>query len=177
MALSSTIYKFTIALSDINRNYYDTLNLTVAQHPSETPERMMVRVLAYCLHVDEFIEFTKGLSTPESPDIWSRSLDGQTQLWIEVGEPAPEKLKKASRNARDVWVYSFNTKSAVWWSQEKQKIGNLRLGVRQFIWSEIANLTAMLQRTMDISITLSDNSIFIATEQGECDITWVTLQN
>jgi Uncharacterized protein conserved in bacteria len=94
MALNATIIKFSISLSDLNRNHYDTLTLTVAQHPSETAERMMARVMAYCIHAEEFLAFTKGLSTPETPDIWAKTLDGQTGLWIEVGEPNPDKLKK-----------------------------------------------------------------------------------
>jgi uncharacterized protein YaeQ len=77
MALKPTIYKFCISLSDIDRNYYDTLNLTVARHPSETPERMMARVLAFCLNADEVLTFTKGLSEPDVPDIWAHTLDGE----------------------------------------------------------------------------------------------------
>jgi Uncharacterized protein conserved in bacteria len=94
MALSATIYKFTISLSDLNRDYYSTLNLTVAQHPSENVERMMARVLGFCLHAGEGLEFTKGLSTPEAPDIWLKTLDGQIAQWIVVGEPNPDSIKK-----------------------------------------------------------------------------------
>ncbi len=102
MALKPTIYKFNISLSDINRNYYDTLNLTVAQHPSENPERMMARVLAFCLNAQELLVFTKGLSEPDVPDIWVRTLDDQVALWIDVGEPAVERIKKATRLAKSV---------------------------------------------------------------------------
>lgn len=176
MALSSTIYKFSISLSDINRNYYDALNLTVAQHPSETVERMMVRVLAFCIHAEEFLEFTKGLSTPETPDIWSRSLDGVTQLWIEVGEPSYDKLKKASRLANEVWVYCFNSKSNSWWEQEQKKMSELNMSVRQFAWKEIESLAAMAERTMDMSVTISGDSAFVATGQGEVEVNWAILK-
>ncbi|MCK5724990.1 MAG: YaeQ family protein, partial [Gammaproteobacteria bacterium] len=84
MAIKPTIYKFRISLSDLNRDYFDTLNLTLAQHPSETIERMMVRVLAYCINAQEHLAFTKGLSEISEPDIWARSLDEQTLLWIDV---------------------------------------------------------------------------------------------
>lgn len=93
MALKPTIYKHRISLSDLNRDYYDTLNLTVALHPSETIERMMVRVLAYCINAQEHLTFTKGLSEIEEPDIWLRSLDDQIRLWVDVGEPSADRIK------------------------------------------------------------------------------------
>ena len=104
MALKPTIYKLKIALSDINRNYYDTLNLTIAQHPSETLERMMVRVLAFCINAQENLVFTKGLSAVEEPDIWARTLDDKISLWIELGEPAVDRIKKATRLAPAVKI-------------------------------------------------------------------------
>ena len=93
MASNSKICKLTISLSDIDRNHYDTLNLTVAQHPSETVERMMVRILVFCINAQERLEFTKGLSAVDEPDIWARSLDDQLLLWIDVGEPSHERVK------------------------------------------------------------------------------------
>jgi len=176
MALSSTIYKFSISLSDTNRHVYDSLNLTVAQHPSETCERMLARVMAYCIHAREFLEFTKGLSSPDAPDIWSHSLDGRVELWIEMGEPSFEKLKKATRTAAEVWVYSFNSKSAVWWDQEKAKLENLNLNVRQFHWPEIEKLSSLMERTMDFSVTISGDSAFVASGKGECEINWKRLK-
>lgn len=170
MALNSTIYKFSINLSDLNRNCFETLNLTVAQHPSENAERMMARVLAFCLHFEEGLEFTKGLSTPDSPDLWSHSLDGQTRLWIEVGEPSAEKLKKATRVAQKVCVYTFNSKSAVWWKQEEAKLSALPLIVSQFEYAEIQTLSSMLSRTMDLTVTVAENSVYIASTRGTCEI-------
>ena len=88
MAIKPTIYKLKIALSDLERNHYDTLNLTLALHPSETLERMMVRVLAYCINAQAHLSFTRGLSAIEEPDIWARTLDDQISLWIDLGEPS-----------------------------------------------------------------------------------------
>src|SRR5690554_7622470 len=122
MALKPTIYKFNINITDFNREFYDTANLTVALHPSETLERMMARVMAYCLNAQENMSFTKGLSSIEEPDIWAKTLDDQTKLWIDVGEPAPERIKKSSRLAAQVKVYSFNSKSNTWWEQSKGKV-------------------------------------------------------
>lgn len=99
MALSSTICKSKISLSDLERNHYDSLNLTVAQHPSETTERLMVRILVFCINAQDRLEFTKGLSAADEPDMWVQSLDGQQELWIDVGEPSLERIKKASQIA------------------------------------------------------------------------------
>ena len=123
MASNSKICKLTISLSDIDQNHYDTLNLTVAQHPSETTERMMVRILVFCINARERLEFTKGLSAVDEPDIWARSLDDQLMLWIDVGEPSIDRIKKASRIAKEVKVYSFNRKSKPWKAKTGPKKG------------------------------------------------------
>lgn len=175
MAIKPTIYKLRISLSDLNRDYYDTLNLTIAQHPSETLERMMTRVLAYCINAQEHLSFTKGLSSVEEPDIWVRTLDDQTSLWIDVGEPTVDRVKKAARIAAEVKIYSFNTKSDVWWDQDKAKFGQLKASFYRFDWQDIERLATMVARTMDFSVTITGDSAYIATEQGECEVPWVNL--
>ncbi len=177
MALKPTIFKCNISLSDLNRDYYDTLQLTIAQHPSETLERMMARVLAYSINADEYLAFTKGLSSVEEPDIWLKSLDGQLSLWIDMGEPDAERIKKATRLAREVKVYSFNSKSDVWWSQGKSKFTALDASFFQFQWKEIQALAALVTRTMDMSVTITGDSAYIAMESGECEVSWTELQS
>ena len=176
MALKPTIYKLRVSLSDLNRDYYDSISLTVAQHPSETLERMMVRVLAFCINAEENLVFTKGISETEAPDIWSRTLDDQIALWIDVGEPAPDRIKKASRLASEVRVYSFNTKSNVWWEQGRNKFTELNASFFRFQWESIQKLASLVQRTMDLSVTITGDSAYIATELGECEVSWVPLK-
>lgn len=176
MALKPTIYKFKIALSDTNRNYYDSLSLTVAQHPSETIERMMVRVMAFCLNAQEYLVFTKGLSSVDEADIWARTLDDQIALWIDVGEPAVERIKKVSRLADEVKVYCFNSKSDVWWQQSQLKMQALAVSVTRFVWPEIQALASLVERTMDFSVSISGDSAYVATERGECELNWQVLQ-
>ncbi len=184
MAIKPTIYKFTISLSDLNRNYYDSLNLTVALHPSETNERMMARVLAYCLNVradgsistQEQLSFTKGLSEIEEPDMWVRSLDEQILLWIELGEPAFDRVKKASRLSKNLRVYSFNSKSDTWWRQCQQQFSQLDVSVFQFDPTAIQSLAQLVQRGMNMSVTITGDSAFIAAEQGEVEVLWKVLQ-
>jgi len=176
MALKPKIYKSRITLSDIDRNYYDTLNLTVAQHPSETLERMMVRILAYCINAQEYLAFTKGLCAVDEPDIWVRTLDNQITLWIDIGEPAVDRIKKATRLSPAVKVYSFNSKSDVWWDQGRAKFNELPASIYQFQWESIQALAALVQRTMDLSITITGDSAYVAADSGECEVSWVPLQ-
>ena len=175
MALKPTIYKLNIALSDLNRDYYDTIDLTLALHPSETLERMMARVVAFCINAEERLKFTKGLSEIEEPDIWARTLDVQIALWVDVGEPDVERIKKATRKAQSVKVYCFNSKSDVWWEQSKAKFTRLSAEVYRFEWSEIQALAAMVQRTMSVSFMITGDSAYITIDPGQCEISWSKL--
>jgi uncharacterized protein YaeQ len=172
----STIYKFRIALSDLERNYYDALNLTIAQHPSESQERMVARVLAFGINAKAGLVFTKGLSSVEEPDIWIRTLDEKTDLWIDVGEPSVDRIKKAARLSNEVKVYSFNSKSVVWWKQGQPKFALLNASFFRFDPMHVKDFAALVERRMDISITITGNSAYIATTMGECEVTWEPLQ-
>jgi uncharacterized protein YaeQ len=175
MALNSTICKLKISLSDMDRNHYDTINLTVAQHPSETVERMMVRVLVYCINAQQRLEFTKGLSATDEPDLWVQSLDGQLELWIDVGEPSFDRVRKASRIASETKIYCFNRKSGTWWDQGREQFKQLKATFYRFEWEAVQALASLQQRTMQLSVTISENSAFIATESGECEVSWELL--
>lgn len=176
MAIKPTIYKFRISLSDLNRHYYDTLNLTVALHPSETIERMMVRVLAYCINAQEQLTFTKGLSEVDEPDLWVRSYDDKTTLWIDIGEPSVERIKKSCRLAEKVKIYCFNSKADVWWQQSQGKIRQLQASLIKFDWQEIQHLASLVERTMDMSVSISGDSAYIAAQKGEIEVNWQLLQ-
>ena len=98
MALPPTIHRATIELSDLDRGLYGTLETTVARHPSETGERLVLRLLAFALWFSDELEFTRGISAGDEPDLWTRSPDGRTELWIEVGLPDADRLLKAARH-------------------------------------------------------------------------------
>jgi uncharacterized protein YaeQ len=171
MAIKPTIYKLCIAISDFNRDYYDSVNLTVALHPSETLERMMIRIVAYCLNAQENIAFTKGLSNIEEPDVWVKTLDDLITLWIEVGEPAPDRIKKSSRLAQEIKVYSFNRKSDTWWEQSKDKVNPFdNVKFYQFDWQQTQTLATLAARTMDWSLSISGDTVYIATDSDECEL-------
>lgn len=176
MALRPTIYKLKIALSDLNRHHYDELNLTVACHPSETTKRMMVRVLAYCLNARDNLLFGKGISSPEEPDLWAKTMDDRIELWVEVGEPAFDRIKKATRISLETKVYCFNSKASAWWEQLEPQLKNLKVEVMRFDRKGLAALDALVERTVDLSVTISDNSIFVAGEGGEAEVLWEVLR-
>lgn len=176
MAIKPTIYKARVALTDLEREVYDTLNLTLALHPSETPERLMARLLAFCLNWREGLVFTRGLSEVDEPDIWVRTYDEQTALWIDVGEPDFERVKKSCRLAREVAVYSFNSKSDVWWSQGERKFSTLPAAFWRFDSGEIEALAALLERTLDLSITVTGESAYIATDGAAVEVHWEALK-
>ncbi|MCF2949988.1 YaeQ family protein [Paraglaciecola aquimarina] len=180
MAIKPTIYKFKISLSDLNHDHFDALNLTVALHPSETLARMMARVLAFCLHAhqddEKLLAFTKGLSSVEEPDIWLKGLDDQLHLWLDVGEPSFERIKKATRLAKQTFVYSFNSKSDVWWKHSQAQFEKLNVEVKQFEWEEIQVLTQLVDRTVEMSVTISGESVYIAGSEQQVEVNWKNLQ-
>lgn len=176
MVLKPIIYRARIALNDIDQDNYDTLNLTLALHPSETLERMMIRLLAYCLNFQEFLQFTKGLSMPDEPDIIATALDDEILLWVDIGEPSADRVKKACRKASKVRVYSFNEKSPTWWAGEQKKISPLKAEVFQFNWQDGQALANLVERTMDISITITGFSAYITVGKHDRNIEWQQLQ-
>ncbi len=176
MALKPTIYKINIALSDMDRGYYDSLNLIVARHASENIERMMVRILAFCINAQPRMAFTRGLSSPDEPDLWAKALDDQIVSWIDVGEPSLQRIKKASRMCNDVRIYCFNTRSVQWWKELEPEVRGLPVAVYQFEWQSVCALAGLAERTGSMSVSISDDSAFIASDLGECEVGWVTLQ-
>src|ERR1700720_320248 len=133
MALKSTIFKADLSVADIDRSYYADHALTIARHPSETDERMMVRLLAFALHADEELAFGRGLSTEDEPDLWQRDLTGSIEKWIDVGLPDERQIRKACGRAREVHVLAYGGRAAGLWGQSAR--GKMerqdRLGVRE----------------------------------------------
>ena len=167
MALGSTIYTFDVDLADADRATYETLNLRVAQHPSETPDYLMTRVLAYCLEFCEGIGFSKGLSDPDEPAICVRDLTGALQVWVDIGLPEPERVHRASKAAPRVAVYTH--KDATQWVARLREARIHRaekLEVFAFDRPWLSTLVARLERRMKLSIARSEGEIYL-TVGGE----------
>jgi uncharacterized protein YaeQ len=161
MALSATICKAELNVIDMDRHYYQQHSLTIAQHPSETDERVMVRLLAYALNASELLSFTKGLSTDNEPDLWHKSLSNEIELWIELGLPSEKRLKKACGRAQKVIVYSYGTGSAdQWWKQLEHSVGRFNNLSIQHIESDVTTqLASMMQRNLDIQVSIQDQEV------------------
>ncbi|MEO8307683.1 MAG: YaeQ family protein [Pseudomonadota bacterium] len=162
MALGATIYAFDIELNDVDRNVYQSLNLRVAQHPSETQDYLVARVLAYCLEYAEGIGFSKGLSDPDDPAIFVRDLTGTLQVWVDIGLPEPERLHRASKAAPRVVVYTHKDPSQ--WALRIAEANIHRahkLEVFAFDRAWIAQIVARLDRRMALSLARSESEIYL----------------
>lgn len=178
MAIKPTIYKASITLSDIDRHYYNDFNLTIALHPSETPERMMVRILAFALNADENLSFTRGLSSADEPDLWQKSLDDRIMHWIEVGQPEPDRVKKAQGRSEKVSIYLFGKSADTWWQLNQNAVTRFeRTRVRQISWDTVQQLMQLLSRTMRLNVTISEGLVYVADDKTSVEVSVAELFN
>ncbi|MGR0279644.1 YaeQ family protein [Marinomonas dokdonensis] len=177
MAIKATVYKASVQVSDMDRHHYQGYDLTLALHPSETQERMMVRLAAFALLADEKegeeqLAFTKGISTEDEPDLWQKNYSDEVLLWVELGQPDEKRLRKACGRAQQVIVVNYNDKSDIWWQQNQGKnsrFDNLR--VLQFAESQVVLLAELCARSMQLNVTIQDGEMWISSERGECLMT------
>lgn len=162
MALKATIYKAELQLADMDRNYYQEHLLTLARHPSETDERMMIRLLAFAIHANEALTFTKGLFDTDEPDLWQKDLTGAIQLWIEVGQPDEKRLMKACGRSERVIVYTYSATSHIWYKQIAGKLERAKnLTVINIPAAASAALEQLAQRNMQLQCTIQDSQIWL----------------
>lgn len=172
MALRATIYKAELHIADSDRHYYGSHALTIARHPSETDERMMVRLLAFGLHAQEGLAFTKGLSDADEPDVWLKDLTGAIDLWIEVGQPDERRILKACGRAEQVIVYCYGGHaSTVWWDGVRNKLERARnLRVVHLPTGQTRELGELAERTMDVHVNIQDGTAFVSADRGQVTI-------
>ena len=164
MALKSTICKVLLSVADIDRGYYRDHALTIARHPSETDERMMIRLLAFALHADETLEFGRGLSAENEPDVWRRDLTGVIERWIEVGLPDEREVRKACGRAREVYVLAYGGRAVeLWWQGAGDKLERQdRLTVSEVPIEASRALAQLAARAMQLQVTIQEGHIFVA---------------
>jgi uncharacterized protein YaeQ len=161
MALKATIHKAELEIVDMDRNYYDTHRLTLACHPSETAERLMIRLLAFALNAHERLEFGKGISDSEEPDLWLKDLTGVIELWIELGQPDEKLLAKAIGRSPRVVVYSYSARPELWWDPIKRRFeGERKLAVHHVSASSAKELARMSKQTMSLQCSIQDGEIW-----------------
>ena len=164
MALKSTIFKADVSIADIDRGYYRDHALRIARHPSETSERMMVRLLAFALHADDALEFGRGISTEDEPDLWRRDLTGAIEQWIDVGLPDEREVRKACGRAREVHVYAYGGRAVdLWWQGVRDKLERQdRLAVSEVPIEASRALAQLAGRTMRLQVTIQEGHIFVS---------------
>ena len=170
MAQKSTIFKAELSVADVGRSYYRSHELTIARHPSETDERMMIRVLAFALHADESLSFGRGLSAEDEPDLWRRDLTGDILRWIDVGLPDERDVRKACGRAREVHVLAYGGRAAeLWWQAARGKLERQdRLAVSEVTAEASRALAQLARRSMRLQVTIQDGHVFVT--DGESSI-------
>ena len=165
MALKSTIYKAEVSIADMDRHYYAEHALTLALHPSETEERMMVRLLAFILNAHERLIFGKGISTDEEPDLWHLDYSGEIRLWVEVGLPDERRIRKACGRADAVQVCLYGTLADKWWRDNEQAMNALEK-VSVFQLPDTSALKTLCQRNMSLQCTIQDGDVWLSDTRG-----------
>ena len=181
MALKATIYKANIQLADMDRNVYGDHSATIARHPSETDERMMMRLLAFALNVPAdnhqgALEFAKSLWDTDEPDLWQKDLTGQILHWIEVGQPDEKRLMKASPRSDRLTVFSFTHSTPIWWNGIANKVSRARnLVVWQVPAEQSQALAGLAQRGMQLQVTVQDGTVWVGDGQRSVEVSPVRL--
>ena len=177
MAIKATIYKAQLQLADMDRSIYGDHSVTIARHPSETDERMMIRLLAFALNApaddhNGALEFAKDLWDADEPSLWQKDLTGQIMQWIEIGQPDDKRLMKASPRTEALHVYSFSHSTPIWWAGIATKITRARnIAVWQVPADQSQALAALAQRTMQLQVTVQDGAVWVGDGARSVEIT------
>ena len=178
MALKSTIFKAELNVSDLDRHYYGTHALTLARHPSETDERLMVRLLAFALYADEALSFGRGLSADDEPDLWRKDLTGAIDLWIDVGQPDEAEIRKAAGRSAQVVVITYGGRVAeIWWEGVQSKLARLtNLTVLRLPRDVTQAMADLAGRSMQVQVSLQDGSLWLTAGEQMLHIEPLRLQ-
>ncbi|WP_202301083.1 YaeQ family protein [Dryocola clanedunensis] len=175
MALKATIYKALVNVADLDRNKFMDSNLTLARHPSETQERMMLRLLAWIKYADERLVFSRGLSAEEEPEIWLRNDHMGIDLWIELGLPDERRVKKACSQSAEVALFTYNSRAAeIWWQQNQNKLSQFKnLSIWYLDDEQLAQLSAFGTRSMNLQATIQDGAIWLSDAENNVEIHFI----
>lgn len=173
MAQKATIYKIEVSVSDMDRHYYATHKLIVAKHPSETDERLMVRILAFALSANERLEMTKGLSTDDEPDIWLKSLSGEIDVWVALGLPSEKVMRQSCSKAAKMIVYPYGGRVAeVWWDKVKNSTTRFdNLQVINLSEADTVALAKLANRAMKLRVNIQDGDVMVGVDESVVYVT------
>ena len=170
MAISATINKVSLNIADMDRHYYQNHELTVAQHPSETNFRFMMRLVAFMMNASESLSFTKGIASDDEPDLWQKALTDEIELWIDLGQPDEKRIRKACGRAKQVIIYTYHERKAkVWWQQQQQKLQ--RFSNLSVFHINAEGLDSMAQRSMQLQCNIQDGELYLNDDNSNFTIT------
>jgi uncharacterized protein YaeQ len=173
MAQNSTVFKIYLQIADMDRNYYADHSLTLARHPSETDERMMMRLLAFVMNAQDRLEFTRGICVEDEPDLWLKSYADEIELWLEVGLPSEKRLKKACNRSQQMVLITYGSDQAFnpWWDGVKKLVTSQKhLTVYRVSEDQSDALTALAARGAQISASITDGQIWLNSEVGSATL-------
>lgn len=171
MAAKATIYKALLNIADMDRHYYAEHNLTLAQHPSENDLRLMVRLTAFVLNANETLMFCKGISQDDEPDLWQKSLSGDIELWIDLGQPDEKRIKKACGRSEQVIIYTYQEGMATAWFKQIEN-SLKRFNNLQIIYLKMdGDIESLTKRSMDLQCNISDNELTLIDNENSVLIT------
>jgi uncharacterized protein YaeQ len=164
MALKATVFKVNLQIADMDRGYYQDHQLTLAQHPSETDGRMMVRLLAFVLNASDSLAFSKGLCVEDEPELWDKTLSGEIALWVEFGQADEKWLRKACGRARRVVLFAYGGRSVpVWWKQNQQAFERYQnLQVWNIPEASVKEMELLVGRSMSLQVTVTDGQVWLS---------------
>jgi uncharacterized protein YaeQ len=178
MAIKATIFKANLQIADMERHYYQDHALTLARHPSETDERMMVRLLAFALHADEYLEFGQGMTADDEADLWRKDLTGAIELWIDVGLPDEKLIRKACGRSNQVIVYTYGGRVAdMWFAQNSSQFERLKnLSVINLPMENTRAIAKLAQRNMQLQCTIQDEQVWLSDGNDSAQVERVLLK-
>ncbi|MES0488344.1 MAG: YaeQ family protein [Leptospirales bacterium] len=173
MALKSTIHKVNLQITNTDCDYYELHKITIARHPSETDERLMIRLLAFALNASSTLTFAGDISEADQPAIWEKSRSGLIETWIEIGQPDEKIIRKACSNARNVILYCFNLRrSQTWWNTIQTKLERFKnLEVWLIPDGDEEKLEKLVQKNMQIDCRIQDQEVWISDKDVEIHLT------
>ena len=174
MALGATINKVTLNIADMDRQYYQNHELTVAMHPSESPFRFVIKIIAFALNAHEDLKFTKGLGADDEPEVWRKSLTNDIELWIDFGQVDEKRIRKACGRADQVVIYTYQERRAkTWWAQNQQKLA--RHANLKVVHIDAVGAEELAQRNMLLQCTIDEGSVYLSDDTNSIEVSVSTL--
>ncbi len=163
MAIKATIFKAKLEISDCDRNYYHSHDLTISCHPSETEQRMMVRVLAFALYASESLSFTKGLCADDEPELWEKNLVDEIELWISLGQVEEKQIKKSLGRSKQVIIFTYaGNKSNIWWQKNQSQFEKFKkLSIINIKPDQVAAMLTLVSRNMTLQCTIQEGIVWL----------------